>query len=123
MSHLESVQVINDRLSHWVVKTLPGAPSVEWDAEIINDIEHERIGWRSLTGADVDNTGSVEFEPAGDGQRTRLTVTLQYAPPAGRIGTAIAKLLGEDPEYKIARDLERFKDTMESGAQSGARRR
>ena len=83
MSRLESVQVINDRLSHWVVKTLPGAPSVEWDAEIINDIEHERIGWRSLTGADVDNTGSVEFEPAGDGQRTRLTVTLQYAPPAG----------------------------------------
>jgi len=123
MSHLESVQVINDRLSHWIVKTLPGAPSVEWDAEIINDIEHERIGWRSLTGADVDNTGSVEFEPAGDGQRTRLTVTLQYAPPAGRIGTAIAKLLGEDPEYKIARDLERFKDTMEAGAQSGARRR
>jgi len=123
MSHLESVQVINDRLSHWVVKTMPGAPSVEWDAEIINDIEHERIGWRSLTGADVDNTGSVEFEPTGDGQRTRLTVTLQYAPPAGRIGTAIAKLLGEDPEYKIARDLERFKETMEAGAQSGASHR
>jgi len=122
MSHLESVQVINERLSHWVVKTMTGAPSVSWDAEIINDIQDERIGWRSLRGADVDNTGSVEFEPIGDGRRTRLTVTLQYAPPAGHLGTAIAKLLGEDPEYKIARDLERFKESMESGVQSGARR-
>ena len=86
MSHLQSVQVVNERLSHWVVKTLPGAPAVEWDAEIINDVQDERIGWRSLRGADVDNTGSVEFEPSGDGRRTRLTVTLQYAPPPAASG-------------------------------------
>lgn len=115
MSHLESVQVLNDRMSHWKVRTIPGGPSVEWDAEIINDIENERIGWRSLNGADVDNTGSVEFEPTGDGQRTRVTVTLQYAPPAGRLGTAVAKLLGEDPDSKIAQDLQRFKESMEAG--------
>jgi len=122
MSHVESVQAINERLSHWVVKTIPGGPSVEWDAEIINDIEHERIGWRSLQGADVDNAGSVEFEPTGDGLRTRMTVTLQYAPPAGRMGTALAKWLGEDPERKIIDDLHRFKETMESGAYSGPAR-
>lgn len=122
MSHVESIQTINERLSHWVVRTIPGGPSVEWDAEIINDIENERIGWRSLNGADVDNAGSVEFEPTGDGLRTRMTVTLQYAPPAGRIGTAIAKLAGEDPERKIAEDLQRFKETMESGAHSGSLR-
>lgn len=115
MSHLESVQVINDRMSHWRVRTIPGGPSVEWDAEIINDIENERIGWRSLHDADVDNAGSVEFEPTGDGQRTRLTVTLQYAPPAGRLGAAVAKLLGEDPDYKIGQDLQRFKESMEAG--------
>ena len=117
MSHLESVHIINERLSHWVVKTIPGGPSMEWDAEIINDVEHERIGWRSLHGADVDNTGSVEFEPIGDGQRTRLIVTLQYAPPAGRIGTSLAKWLGEDPEKKIAQDLQRFKESVESSRQ------
>jgi uncharacterized membrane protein len=120
MSHLESVQIINDRLSHWVVKTIPGGPSVEWDAEIINDIENERIGWRSLSGADVDNAGSVEFEPVRDGLQTRMTVTLQYAPPAGRIGAALAKLIGEDPEQKIAEDLRRFKQTMEAGVQTGS---
>lgn len=120
MSHLESVQTINDRLSHWVVKTIPGGPSVEWDAEIINDIDNERIGWRSLSGADVDNAGSVEFEPVRDGLQTRMTVTLQYAPPAGRLGAAIAKLIGEDPEHKIAEDLRRFKQTMEAGVQAGS---
>lgn len=115
MSHLDSVQVINERLSHWTVRTMPGGPSVEWDAEVINDIENERIGWRSLHDADVDNTGSVEFEPTGDGNRTRVTVTLQYAPPAGRLGAAVAKLLGEDPDHKIGQDLQRFKESMEAG--------
>ncbi len=121
MSHLDTVQTINDRLSHWVVKPMPGAPTVEWDAEIINEIENERIGWRSLRGADVDNAGSVEFEPTGDGRSTNLTVTLQYSPPAGRLGAAVAKLFGEDPERLIAEDLQRFKQTMESGAHSGMR--
>jgi uncharacterized membrane protein len=115
MSHLESVQVINDRLSHWVVKTIAGLPTIEWDAEIINDVENERIGWRSLNDADVDHAGSVEFEPIDDGRKTRVTVTLQYAPLAGRLGTAVAKFVGQDPEFKIADDLQKFKESMEAG--------
>jgi uncharacterized membrane protein len=116
MSHLESVQIITDRFSHWVVKTMTGLPTIEWDAEIINDVEGERIGWRSLNDAAVDHAGSVEFEPIGtDGRRTKLTVTMQYAPIAGRLGTAVAKLIGEDPERKIADDLQRFKESMEAG--------
>jgi uncharacterized membrane protein len=115
MSHLESVQVIAGRFSHWMVKTLPGMPTIEWDAEIINDVENERIGWRSLNDSDVDQAGSVEFEPVGDGQTTRLTVTLQYAPIAGRLGAAVAKLIGLDPDFKIAEDLQRFKESMEAG--------
>ena len=113
MSHLDSVHVINDRLSHWVVKT-KAETKVEWDAEIINDVENERIGWRSLNDADVANTGSVEFEPIGDGLRTKVTVTLQYAPPAGKLGVAVAQLIG-DPDSKIAQDLQRFKESMEAG--------
>jgi uncharacterized membrane protein len=115
MSHLESVQVITDRLSHWVVKTMTGLPAIAWDAEIINDVENERIGWRSLNDAAVDHAGSVEFEPLSGGQKTRVTVTLQYAPIAGRLGTAVAKFIGEDPELKIADDLQRFKESMEAG--------
>jgi len=119
MSHVRSVQVINDRLSHWIVDTLPGAPSVEWDAEIINEVEPERIGWKTLHGAAVDHAGSVEFQPVGDGGSTRLTVTLQYDPPAGQIGAALANLFGQDPSKKIKEDLMRFKQAMEE--ESGVR--
>lgn len=115
MNHLDSVQVINERLSHWVVKTSPAVPKVEWDAEIINEVENQRIGWRSLQGADVENTGSVEFRPIGDGRRTQLILTLQYDPPGGQIGSTIAKWLGEDPNLRLTEDLRRFKEQIESG--------
>ncbi|MGE0471648.1 MAG: SRPBCC family protein [Nitrospira sp.] len=123
MNHLDSVQVINDRLSHWTVNTLPGSPKLEWDAEIINDVENQRIGWRSLKGADVDHAGSVEFKPIADGNRTALTVTLQYDPPGGKVGTAIVKWFGEDPEIQLAEDLQRFKEQMEMGVSSSSGRK
>jgi uncharacterized membrane protein len=119
MSQIESVEVINDRLSHWVAKTIPlGGPKVEWDAEVINEIDNELIGWRSLRGADVENAGSVRFERALDGRATELTVTMQYAPPGGLLGVWVAKLFGEDPERKIDEDLQRFKESMEAQAYS-----
>jgi uncharacterized membrane protein len=118
MKHVRSVEAVNDRLSHWVVETIPGAPSVEWDAEIINEVKDERIGWRTLHGASVTHAGSVEFQAEGDGGSTRLTVTLQYDPPAGPIGATIASWLGQDPKSQIAEDLSRFKEQMESERQA-----
>jgi uncharacterized membrane protein len=119
MSQIESVEVINDRLSHWVAKTLPlGGPKVEWDAEVINEIDNELIGWRSLRGSDVENAGSVRFERTPNGRATELTVTMQYSPPGGRLGAWVAKLFGEDPERNIDDDLQRFKESMEAQAYS-----
>lgn len=114
MSQVRSVKTLNDRKSHWVIDTVPGAPTVEWDAEIINEVENERIGWRTLQGAMVGHAGSVQFEPVESGRSCKVTVTLQYDPPAGPVGAAIAGLFGQDPGRKIASDLERFKETMES---------
>jgi uncharacterized membrane protein len=114
MEHLESVRVIDDRLSHWVAKG-PAGFNVEWDAEIVNDIENELIGWRSLKGSQVDNGGSVRFEPMGDGRGTILKVSLQYNPPAGFVGARIARMFGDAPERTIAADLRRFKELMETG--------
>ena len=71
MDHLECVKVINDRLSHWEAKG-PAGMSVGWDAEIINDVPGKIIGWRSLEGSDVDNGGSVRFEPTNNGAERAL---------------------------------------------------
>jgi uncharacterized membrane protein len=111
MDHLESVTVLDEDRSHWVAKA-PAGTKVEWDASIQDEIENELIAWRSLPGSDIDNAGSVHFIPAGDG--TEVRVVLRYDPPAGKVGAAVAKLLGEEPEQQIEEDLRRFKQVVEA---------
>ena len=112
MSHIRSVVAINEHQSHWIVDTLPHAPEIEWDAEIINEVDNERIGWRTLKGAVVGHAGSVVFEAIAEAT-TKVTVTLQYDPPGGPLGAALASLLGQDPAKTIGEDLARFKEVME----------
>ncbi|HYN84343.1 MAG TPA: SRPBCC family protein [Pyrinomonadaceae bacterium] len=114
MNHLEQVRVTGEKTSHWVAKG-PAGSSVEWDAEVYNEKENEMIAWRSLEGADVDNAGSVHFEPAAGGRGTVVRVVLKYDPPAGKLGAAVARLFGESPEVQIDEDLRRFKQVMETG--------
>ncbi|HVG39135.1 MAG TPA: SRPBCC family protein [Pyrinomonadaceae bacterium] len=114
MNHLEAVQTTGDKRSHWVAKA-PAGTTVEWDAEIINDKPNELIAWRSLAGADVDNSGSVRFERGPEGRGTQVRVEIQYSPPGGVIGATIAKLFGEEPNQQVQEDLRRFKQVMEAG--------
>jgi len=110
MSHLESVSGEGPR-SHWVARG-PVGTSVEWDAELINEVENKVIGWRSLEGADVVHAGSVNFEEAPGGG-TELRVKLQYESPAGKAGALVAQWLGVDPAKQIREDLERLKTILE----------
>jgi uncharacterized membrane protein len=114
MKHLESVKVEGNGRSHWVAKG-PAGTSVEWDAEVYNEKENELIAWRSLEGSQVDNAGSVHFEPAASGRGTVVRVVLKYDPPAGKLGAAVARLFGESPAQQIDEDLRRFKQLMETG--------
>jgi uncharacterized membrane protein len=112
MRHLERVDVLDEKRSHWVARG--PLSSVEWDAEIINEIPNQLIAWRSLENADVTSAGSVNFHPAPNGG-TQIVVDLQYAPPAGKVGALIASLLGEEPSQQIAQDLQRAKHFIETG--------
>jgi uncharacterized membrane protein len=114
MDHLESVTVIDDTRSHWVAKG-PAGSRVEWDAVIHNEVADELIAWRSLPGSEVNNAGSVHFTPTPDGTSTDVRVVLSYEPPAGKLGAAVAKLLGEEPSQQVAEDLRRFKQVMDLG--------
>lgn len=114
MDHLESVTVIDDTHSHWVAKG-PAGSRIEWDAVIHNEVDDELIAWRSLPESEVDNAGSVHFTPTPDGTGTDVRVVLSYEPPAGKLGAAVAKLLGEEPSQQVADDLRRFKQVMDSG--------
>jgi uncharacterized membrane protein len=114
MSHLESVERITDTLSRWRAKGLAGS-TVEWNAEIINEVPDQVIGWRSIEGSDVVSAGSVNFDEAGVGGGTRVRVRLQYSPPGGKLGDAVARLFGSDAATEIRQDLQRFKQLVEEG--------
>ena len=86
LTHLEQVTELGNGRSHWIARGSAGM-GVEWDAEIINEVENKVIGWRSLPDSDVVTAGSVNFKPLRDGRATEIAVHLQYEPPAGRAGS------------------------------------
>lgn len=114
MKHLKSVTVIDEQRSHWVANA-PLDRTVEWDAELINDQENQLIGWASVAGSDVDNSGFVRFKPSTAGHGTEVKVVIEYNLPGGELTNAIARLFGESPEQQIGDDLHRFKMLMEAG--------
>jgi uncharacterized membrane protein len=113
MDNVVSVSPIDDRRSHWVVKA-PGGKTVEWDSAITEESENSFIAWASEPGADVDNSGRIDFRDAG-ARGTVVTATILYDPPAGAIGKLIAKMFQREPAIQARRDLARFKQLMETG--------
>lgn len=116
MTHLERVDVMDDRRSHWVAKVPAfGGKQLEWDAEITDEQPGRMIAWRSLEGADVHNSGAIRFAPAMADRGTEVHVFMDYVPPAGPMGHWIAKLFGENPSRVLREDLRNFKRLMEIG--------
>ena len=123
MTYLEQVTELGEGRSRWVARG-PAGIRVTWDAEIINDVPNSVIGWRSLPGSEVVSAGSVNFDPARAGRSTQVTVHLQYAAPAGRLGAFLASVFGREPSQTIREDLRRLKQLLEAGeiARTGSRR-
>lgn len=113
MQHLESVTRTEDNRTHWKAKA-PLGMTVEWDAELTSDVENQRIGWASIEGSDIPNSGTVEFRPTID-RGTEVIVTLVYEAPGGKIGEWAAWALGEEPSLQVADDLRRFRSIVETG--------
>lgn len=114
MAHLESVTQEGGGRSHWVARG-PADLRVEWDAEVINEVENQVIGWESLPGSDVVTAGSVNFDRTLGGRATRVTLHMRFEPPAGRAGEAIAVAFGRRPAQDVREDLLRLKQLLEAG--------
>jgi uncharacterized membrane protein len=112
MANVESIEVTGDR-SHWTVKA-PITGTVSWDAEIVEDRPGELISWRTLDGA-VRNGGTVRFATAPGDRGTEIHVHMEYSPPLGIVGAAVARISGQDAEQQTREDLRRFKQIMETG--------
>ncbi|WP_295768834.1 SRPBCC family protein [uncultured Mucilaginibacter sp.] len=113
MKHLESVEVLDSKRSHWVLKLPANVATVSWDAEIVNDEPGYAIGWSSLPGSTIDNAGKVRFRDAEDGKGTLIDVVISYLPPAGGVGTALGHVLNPLFKKMVDDDVRNFKQYID----------
>jgi len=113
MKHLESVEQLDDNISHWKIKTPGSMLNISWNAEITREEENAYIGWQSVSGSQIDNAGKVEFKDAASGIGTELNIEINYFPPAGGIGHGAAKLLNGVFKKMVHDDIMNFKHYIE----------
>ncbi|HWI18626.1 MAG TPA: SRPBCC family protein [Vicinamibacterales bacterium] len=118
MPHLSRVEQIDTKRSRWTAKAFDAVP-VSWEAEIINEVPFDTIGWQTLAGEAIQHAGSVTFKPAPHG--TEVRVHLQYAAPGGKAASWLAWMAGQDPA-KLTRDgLQALKQNFEGPPPESAR--
>jgi uncharacterized membrane protein len=117
MRHLESVRRIDDRHSHWTAR-LAGGRHIEWDAEIVNDIDGKLIAWKTVGNPDIAHAGSVHFTAVPNESATEVRIVFDYEPPFARTIGEIAKHLGLTADTLVDDDLRRFKEYVESDSEA-----
>lgn len=114
MTSLQEVQVTGDEHSRWVAKT-PSGHTLEWEAQILEDMPNERIAWRSVEGSTVPQRGEVRFRPGPAGHGTEVELDMHYELPAGAVGEAASGFINALTREAVREDLRHFKQLMESG--------
>ena len=113
MEGIEEVRQLDDSHLRWRAEI--AGKLKEWDAEIVDQIPDQRIAWRSVGGAN--NAGTVNFTPLAE-NKTRISVQMVYDPEGfvENVGDALGIA-----DRRVAGDLERFKEFIESrGQETGA---
>ena len=111
MPYLKEAIDTGERTARCRVATPVG--TLECRTEIINEHPNEMFQWHT-TGGTVDFLGKVTFE-SNSPSTTRVTVSMEYHAPLGRIGETLARWLHEDPCAELPAELERFKRIVEAG--------
>lgn len=114
MEGVEEVKQLDERHNHWTTKI--GGVKREFDTEIVDQLQDDRITWRSV-GGDTQQRGSVRFERLDD-THTRVELTMEVEPTG--MAEKGADALGII-DRRVKGDLHRFKDYVEEhGGETGA---
>lgn len=111
--HVSDVRAPSERHSHWVV-TGPAGATLEWDAEILEEVPNKRLSWRALPGSTIEAKGVLELSPLPEERGTAVMLEVEY-PAQGHAARLIAKLFGPALEQRVKNDLRRWKQLMETG--------
>jgi uncharacterized membrane protein len=107
---VECIEEVNvgANTSRWRVRV--DGKEFQWQAETVQFIPNESIGWKSISGPK--HSGRITFAPIGND--TLMHVSINYAPPLGRLGGILSPIT-EHIEGHIQHSLRDFKAAVESG--------
>ena len=91
-----------------------GGPRIEWDSQIYEERPGKSLSWRTIRG-DWKQQGRLLLRPAPGNRGTEVRLEMSYEMPGGSIGSALASMIGRDPEQVGQTNLTRFKQLMEAG--------
>jgi len=114
MTHLESVNQIDNKLSEWKAKVPGGIGTISWRANILKEIPDRHISWHSLPNSDIENYGTVNFRESGE-DMTQVDAEISYRAPGGVIAENLAKLLTPVFKNMVKTDIKNLKEYMETG--------
>jgi uncharacterized membrane protein len=109
LDFVESITVQDATHNHWTVKF--AGVEREFDAEVAEQIENERIAWNSV-GGEENHAGVVTFHRLSDTQ-SRVALQMDWE-PTGFVDKAGAAI-GID-NIVVKRSLKNFKDLVEVDA-------
>ncbi len=106
MEGVREVRLVDDARLHWRAER--HGKEVEWDTEITGRVPDQWIAWRDLNGPG--HIGTVTCEPI-EPDKTRVQIAIDV----DLSGATAEDILAEQKmEQRIAHDLTRFKQMMES---------
>ena len=114
MANVQEVTPTGPDTTHWRVKG-PLGKTLEWEAQTTQKEHNSAIAWNSTQG-EVGTSGQVRFLEAGQPERTRVEVQMNYSdPPGGKVGEVASKVVA-NPKLQLEQDLRNLKDILEGEA-------
>ena len=113
MSHVKEVRPLGGGRYHWLARVL--GQKQEWDSEVTDQQENERLSWRNVSGPT--NIGTIWLQPLPN-NRTAVQLRLEYAPPDGVAGQKLEQLQ-ESHRKQVKQSLENLRRSVTGERQYG----
>jgi uncharacterized membrane protein len=113
MPHVREVGEIALDRHRWTIAGPEGDP-LEWITVITRFRTDRVIEWETVPASVIKHAGRIRFRENRDGT-TRVDITMNYIPPAGPAGHAVAVLFERDRKTVMNEELAQFKSLLEHG--------
>jgi uncharacterized membrane protein len=114
MKHLESVEVLDERISEWKANIPGHLGTITWQSEIVKDDPGALLSWRSLPGSAIENAGKITFRNSGR-WATELHAVISYHAPLGIVGEKAIRVFNPLFKKMVKEDISNFKWYIETG--------